>query len=198
MKKLLLLRHAKSSWDDPALADFDRPLAPRGLEAAPLIGREMARRGWIPQKALVSPALRTRDTWRLAAAEWPVRPEAEFAHSLYEASAQDILAEIRATAKAVTALLIVGHNPGLEELAPATRRQPVGCQTVGSSGQEVPDRSARPLRDRWRLAELVDRDGATDAFRATQGSELRPRTMPWQSWRTGASSSGFAWPCRSR
>ncbi|TIP33615.1 MAG: histidine phosphatase family protein, partial [Mesorhizobium sp.] len=46
MKQLLILRHAKSSWDDPALADFDRPLAPRGLKTAPLMGRELARRGW--------------------------------------------------------------------------------------------------------------------------------------------------------
>ncbi|TGS55576.1 histidine phosphatase family protein, partial [Mesorhizobium sp. M1D.F.Ca.ET.183.01.1.1] len=62
MKQLLVLRHAKSSWDDPKLDDFDRPLGPRGLKTAPLMGREMARRGWLPELALVSPALRTRDT----------------------------------------------------------------------------------------------------------------------------------------
>jgi len=71
IRQLLILRHAKSSWDDTALADFDRPLAPRGLKTAPLIGRELARRGWLPDLALVSPALRTRDTWRLVAQELP-------------------------------------------------------------------------------------------------------------------------------
>ncbi|TJW64040.1 MAG: histidine phosphatase family protein, partial [Mesorhizobium sp.] len=64
-KQLLLLRHAKSSWDDPDLIDFDRPLSARGLKAAPLVGRELASQGWLPDLALVSPALRSRDTWRL-------------------------------------------------------------------------------------------------------------------------------------
>ncbi|RUX74479.1 histidine phosphatase family protein, partial [Mesorhizobium sp. M2A.F.Ca.ET.040.01.1.1] len=59
-RQLLILRHAKSSWDDPKLADFDRPLAPRGQKTAPLIGRELSRRGWLPDLALVSPALRAR------------------------------------------------------------------------------------------------------------------------------------------
>ena len=116
-RQLLLLRHAKSSWGDLALDDFDRPLAQRGLDAAPSMGREIAGRGWIPQKALVSAALRTRDTWRLVSGEWAVRPEIEFSQAIYEASADDIFAEIRKTAKAVAALLVVGHNPGMEELA---------------------------------------------------------------------------------
>ena len=95
MKQLLLLRHAKSSWDDPGLADFDRPLSGRGLKTAPLIGRELARRDWLPDLALVSPALRTRDTWRLVAAELPARVPAEFVEALYEATAADILAAVR-------------------------------------------------------------------------------------------------------
>ena len=73
MKQLLLLRHAKSSRDDPDLSDFDRPLAGRGLKTAPRAGRELVKRGWLPELALVSPALRTRDTWRLVAAELPAR-----------------------------------------------------------------------------------------------------------------------------
>jgi phosphohistidine phosphatase len=115
MRQLLLLRHAKSSWDDPKLADFDRPLAPRGLKTAPLMGRELARRGWLPDLALVSPALRTRDTWRLVAAELPKHVPAEFAEELYEAAAGAILARAR-QAKA-TRLLVVGHNPGLQHFA---------------------------------------------------------------------------------
>ncbi|CCV12871.1 histidine phosphatase family protein [Mesorhizobium sp. STM 4661] len=115
MKQLLLLRHAKSSWDDPKLADFDRPLAPRGLKTAPLIGRELARRGWLPELALVSPALRTRDTWRLVSAELPKHLPAEFAETLYEATAATVLARVR-QAKA-TSLLVVGHNPGLQHFA---------------------------------------------------------------------------------
>ncbi len=115
MKHLLLLRHAKSSWDDPGLADFDRPLGPRGLKTAPLIGRELARRGWLPDLALVSPALRTRETWQLVAAELPEHVPAEFAETLYEASAATILTRVR-QANATT-LIVIGHNPGLQHLA---------------------------------------------------------------------------------
>ena len=115
MKQLLILRHAKSSWDDSELADFDRPLAPRGLKTAPLMGRELARRGWLPDLALVSPALRTRDTWRLVAQELPKNVPAQFAEELYEAEAGAILARVRqARAKS---LLVIGHNPGLQQFA---------------------------------------------------------------------------------
>jgi len=115
MKQLLILRHAKSSWDDSSVADFDRPLAPRGLKTAPLMGRELARRGWLPDLALVSPALRTRDTWRLVAQELPKSVPAQFAEELYEAAAGAILARVRqARAKS---LLVIGHNPGLQQFA---------------------------------------------------------------------------------
>jgi phosphohistidine phosphatase len=114
-KQLLILRHAKSSWDDPALADFDRPLAPRGLKTAPLMGRELARRGWLPDLALVSPALRTRDTWRLVAQELPKHVPAEFAEELYEAAAGAILTRVRQVKGAT--VLVVGHNPGLQHFA---------------------------------------------------------------------------------
>ena len=116
-RSLLLLRHAKSSWDDPSLDDFDRPLAKRGREAAPRIGKEMARRGWLPDLALVSPAARTRQTFGMVAAELPVAPAAAFDRSIYEAPAGRILAAIRAVGDEVRTLLVVGHNPGLEDLA---------------------------------------------------------------------------------
>ncbi|OHV87224.1 SixA phosphatase family protein [Mesorhizobium sp. ORS 3428] len=112
MRQLFVLRHAKSSWDDPKLEDFDRPLAPRGLKTAPRMGRELSRRGWVPDLALVSPALRTRDTWRLAAQELARHVPAEFAEELYEATAAAILARVR-EAKA-TSLIVIGHNPGLQ------------------------------------------------------------------------------------
>ncbi|TSE00890.1 histidine phosphatase family protein [Mesorhizobium intechi] len=117
MKQLLLLRHAKSSWGDPALDDFDRPLAERGLRAAKLIGRELEARDWLPDLVLASSALRTRDTWRLVAADLPARPRVVFAEALYEASAADILSQIREVDPSSGCLVVVGHNPGLEDLA---------------------------------------------------------------------------------
>ena len=117
MKTLLLLRHAKSSWEDAGLADFDRPLAPRGLKAAPRMGRELARRGWLPDAVLVSPALRTRQTWELVAAELPDPPAAEFAKGIYDASADRLLAEVRKTPETADNLLVICHNPGLEDFS---------------------------------------------------------------------------------
>jgi phosphohistidine phosphatase len=114
-RQLLVLRHAKSSWDDPGLADFDRPLGPRGLKAAPLIGRELAKRGWLPDLALVSPALRTRETWRLVTQELPGPVPVELADTLYEASAAAIMARVR-QAKAAS-LIVIGHNPGVQDFA---------------------------------------------------------------------------------
>ncbi|MBZ9887070.1 histidine phosphatase family protein [Mesorhizobium sp. BR1-1-3] len=117
MRQLLLLRHAKSSWDDPDLDDFDRPLAERGSKAARLMGRELAARGWLPDLALVSAALRTRETWRLVAAELPVPPQVAFLKALYDASAADILSQIGQTDASSGSFLVIGHNPGLEQLA---------------------------------------------------------------------------------
>jgi phosphohistidine phosphatase len=131
--KLLLLRHGKSSWDDPALADFDRPLAPRGRKAAERMGRELAARNWLPQLALVSPAVRTRDTWELVAAELSGSVSADFPDSLYDATAEDVLSEVQQTPKAVKTLLILGHNPGLEDLA----RQLAGDNSEAKALQQL-------------------------------------------------------------
>jgi phosphohistidine phosphatase len=81
------------------------------------MGRELAARDWLPDRVLVSPALRTRDTWRLVAAELPVHPRVAFAEALYDASPEDILGQIRKADPSSGCLVVVGHNPGLEELA---------------------------------------------------------------------------------
>jgi phosphohistidine phosphatase len=117
MKTLLLLRHAKSSWDDPSLADIERPLSPRGIEATNRMGWELAKRGWLPQRALVSSALRTRMTWELFAAEHGPPSETSFRDSLYHAEPKKLLQEIRITPRRIDDLLVIGHNPGLEDLA---------------------------------------------------------------------------------
>ena len=117
-RQLLLLRHAKSSWDDPSAADFDRPLSPRGQKTAPRVGAEIERRGWLPDLALVSPAVRTRQTWNLVCARWPrPLPQVAAAEELYGATPQDLLGAAQGTPKTVGTLLMLGHNPGLEEFA---------------------------------------------------------------------------------
>jgi phosphohistidine phosphatase len=118
MRQLFLLRHGKSSWDNPALPDFSRPLAIRGRKAARRMGKEMASRGWVPDLAIVSAAIRTRQTWECVVSQWPKNSCVfEFSDSIYEAQPERILAEIRKTGSATQSLLVIGHNPGLEMLA---------------------------------------------------------------------------------
>ena len=117
MKILYLLRHAKSSWDDPALDDFDRPLAQRGRNAAPLIGQLMAERGWVPDLALVSPALRARDTWAIVSQHVAAPFELRLERSLYMAEPDTILDLLRGLPDTPGAVVVVGHNPGMEDCA---------------------------------------------------------------------------------
>jgi phosphohistidine phosphatase len=117
MNSLLLLRHAKSAWDDPSLADIDRPLASRGVKAAKAMGRELAARGWRPELVLVSPAVRTRETWALVAAELPNAVAPSFPKKLYMATPERLLQQLRKTPKKIGTVLLIGHNPSMEELA---------------------------------------------------------------------------------
>ncbi|HEX8308455.1 MAG TPA: histidine phosphatase family protein [Allosphingosinicella sp.] len=116
MKTLTLLRHAKSGWDDPVSRDFDRPLNPRGRKAARAVGREMKAHGLAFDLVLASPARRVIETLEeVAAAFGPIRPH--FDQRLYLAPVATLIEIVRATPRNVDRLLVVGHNPGLEELA---------------------------------------------------------------------------------
>jgi phosphohistidine phosphatase len=117
MRILLLMRHAKSSWDRSDLADVDRPLAPRGRKAAPLIARYLGEQHLIPDLVLCSHAARVRETWQLMA---PVLGDAiacRTLRSLYLAAPSRLLEPLRRTADEVRILMLIGHNPGLGGLA---------------------------------------------------------------------------------
>jgi phosphohistidine phosphatase len=116
MKSLLLMRHAKSSWDDSSLADIDRPLAPRGRDAAIVMAEELVRQGWIPDHVLVSPSQRTRETWAILETRLSTPPEVQFPRQLYEASAASLLEVLRRLPEMARIVLVIGHNPGMEEL----------------------------------------------------------------------------------
>lgn len=117
MLKLYLLRHAKSSWNEPALKDFDRPLAPRGWNTAPLIGNYMTDKGYHPTCALCSPARRTRETLEIIEPLLPGNIEVFMNDSLYHAEPSGLLELIRAIPPKCRELLTVGHNPATQELA---------------------------------------------------------------------------------
>jgi len=116
MRRLMLLRHAKSNW--PAgIADRDRPLAARGREAAPVMGRYLADELLLPDLVLVSPARRTHETWELVAPMLPEKPASQHEPRIYEAKTPRLLDVVRETEGTVRTLLMIGHNPGFQELA---------------------------------------------------------------------------------
>ena len=114
---LYLLRHAKSSWDDPSLDDHDRPLSPRGRNAVKRVRRHLEEAEILPQLVLCSPATRTRET--LAGIEPALGDETEitFDGALYGASAELLLRRLGRVPDEVESVLVIGHNPGLEDLA---------------------------------------------------------------------------------
>jgi phosphohistidine phosphatase len=116
MLTLFLLRHAKSAWDDPSLGDFNRPLAPRGVSAAPAMAGYMRAAGLQPDLVLCSAARRTCDTWGLMAGTLD-QPRTVYLQELYEAGAGTLLASIRKAKTDVHRLMLIGHNPGLQSLA---------------------------------------------------------------------------------
>jgi len=118
LKTLYLFRHGKSSWDDPALADFARPLTGRGRRAARLMGEHMARSKWIPDLVLCSSAVRARQTLEFALRAWSSpKPEVRFQRSLYMADADKLLQQARQLDDSVNSAMLVGHDPGIRDLA---------------------------------------------------------------------------------
>lgn len=116
MKTLFIMRHAKSSWDDPALADFERPLNERGLKTAPFMGAVMAEYDLAPELIVSSPAMRARQTAELVREPAAADAEIRFDERIYEASAQRLLEVVSEIEDRFDAAMIVGHNPGFENL----------------------------------------------------------------------------------
>ena len=119
MLTLSLLRHAKSSWDDGSLADFDRPLAKRGETAAPRMGAYMAEQGLAPELILCSPAVRARQTLDLVLPRLAVGPTVVYEDNFYLAAPSLLLARLRKIEGKIHHVMIVGHDPGMQGLAVA-------------------------------------------------------------------------------
>jgi phosphohistidine phosphatase len=169
MKTLTLLRHAKSGWDDPISRDFDRPLNPRGRRAARTVAREMKAQGLAFDLVLASPARRVIETLEEVAAGYgPLRPD--YDQRLYLASTATLLEIVRATSDEAGRLLLVGHNPGLEELALClSRRDEAGLR--GEVEVKYPTGTVAEIAlpvDHW--AEVRERTGRIERF-------IRPRDL---------------------
>lgn len=147
-RTLILLRHAKSDWsgDEP---DIARPLAKRGRRQAPDAGRWLAAHADRIDLAVVSPASRARSTWDLVAAELDVRPPTRIDDRVYAASGRELLAVVRELPDDVETVVLVGHNPGLEDLVslltgewPPMPTSALALITVSGSWSTAGDHSA--------------------------------------------------------
>lgn len=142
-RTLLLLRHAKSSWEDPSLPDHDRPLNPRGKRDAPRVGRALRQRGLRPDTVLSSTAKRARKTAfrAIEASGWAV--PVECLDSLYRASPEALVEALRDQPDQYACILLVGHNPELQDLLQRLTGQPAELATATLAEIELPI-------DRWR------------------------------------------------
>lgn len=117
MLTLTLLRHAKAGTDRASVRDIERALAPRGERTAPLMGRFIAGHHLEPDLILSSTARRTRQTLALVQAELPSKPKVIYDEALYLAEPEGILEVIVGRAGLLKRVMVIGHNPGLQELA---------------------------------------------------------------------------------
>jgi len=135
MRRLMLLRHAKTERAEPGARDRDRKLTKRGRDDAPAIGAYMAKHGLIPDLALVSPAKRAQETWSLLATAFAKTPKAVNEERIYNAATEKLMALI-GEKRAARAVLVVGHNPGLQDLA---------IELIASGDVETRERVAEKL-----------------------------------------------------
>jgi phosphohistidine phosphatase len=117
MKRLYLMRHAKSSWETPDQDDIDRPLAPRGRRAAPLMGSHMRNLGYAPSIALCSPARRARETWSCLADALGGETAEEVRPELYDSDPRAVLDLVKSLDDAHSSAIVVSHNPTIHTLA---------------------------------------------------------------------------------
>lgn len=116
LRTLYLLRHAKSSWKDDSLADFDRPLKGRGRDAAEQLGKRLASEKLKDGVLICSPAVRTRETADIVLKHSRLRMDQRFDERIYEASLRDLLQVVAEIPDDRQTAMMIGHNPGFEEL----------------------------------------------------------------------------------
>ena len=146
MRQLLLLRHAKSSWDNNTLQDRDRPLNGRGRASCVTLREAMGNLGLAPDLVLVSPATRTRQT--LAALEpWSETPLIDEVEALYLADSGKLLETLRAVPETARSVMLIGHNPGLQELT---------MLLIGPAALQPANPDMRRLMDNFPTAGLVE------------------------------------------
>jgi len=127
VRRLIVTRHAKAAWPE-GVPDLERPLAERGRRDAPRAGRWLQGAALVPDRVICSPAARTRETFDLISSQWDSVPTVDYDERVYAAGLSALLAVVRGAPPASRALMVVGHNPGMQglTLALAGDGDPVG------------------------------------------------------------------------
>ena len=167
MPRLYLLRHAKSSWDDPDLGDHDRPLAPRGRRATKLIRDHVRGAGITPEVVLCSAAKRAQETLEGVRSGLAAETEVVIAEELYTFSATRLLAEIGSLPDDVASAMVIGHNPAMQELTLRLARSGAQLEAVA---RKFPTAGLATLETDCRWAEL-------GAQAATLAAFVRPKEL---------------------
>jgi phosphohistidine phosphatase len=167
-RTLALLRHAKSAY--PAgVADHDRPLAERGQRDAVAAGPVLRTRISTPDLVIVSTAKRARQTWAEVVKAWPAPPHLVTNERIYEAWADDLLLLVRDTDESVRNLVLVGHNPGFEELAFSLAAEDSDDTAMVSMSQKYPTCGLAVFEVEQPWAHLVHRGARLTSFEAPRG-----------------------------
>ena len=146
MKTLYLLRHAKSSWDDASLRDFDRPLNKRGREAAARIGARLQAEKLNEPFIICSPAARTRETAKIVLQNANLTSEPHFDERIYEASLRDLMQVVAEIPDEQNLVIMIGHNPGFEELSAALTGEHHSMPTCGLAKIEFKPESWKDVK----------------------------------------------------
>jgi phosphohistidine phosphatase len=162
MKTLLILRHAKSSWDDPKLADHDRPLNKRGKRDAPRMGQLLREEDLLPDLILSSTARRARKTAEAIAEASGYTGEIEFTGDFYPGDPSDYIDALQQAPDNCERVMVVGHNPGLEELLETLTGESDHLATAALAQVSLPIQHWRELDDEtggkllnmWRVKQL--------------------------------------------
>ena len=185
-RTLVLFRHAKSAWPD--VADHDRPLARRGIQAAPVMGRWLREAGLRPGQVLCSTARRARETWQFAQAGLAATPPVTFDARIYEADATDLLALIREVPPATGTLLLIGHNPAIEDLARLLAAAPGAAAGSGPGGSRPGDLERMRAKFPTAAIAVLQPAGTWHGLaksRARLTAFVTPRDLPMSSDRQG-------------
>jgi phosphohistidine phosphatase len=162
VKRLLILRHAKSSWDDLSRDDWARPLSPRGERDAPRVGNLLRERSLIPELIITSDAVRALTTARAVAEAAGYDGAIVAEPSLYHAKPDEVLETLKGVTDAVRAVMIVGHNPGLEDLVTRLTGEAVDLPTAALVHLAVPV-------DAWRDLDLSTGASVVFSWRPADG-----------------------------